>query len=269
MNTIFEYHIVGNSSETEFMDKVKTENPDMTDRFRSLMKNKGLEYAKDKYKDFDPAVIKERTRLKRLDDKRKTKGNYEEELRIKYKDAINDIRDLIYEYSLKKIADQFKRNPRLKSFLRGWEYTNKIGNLIRNIEKFKRDYDHNYWMDIEKLVLCTSNKKDKEFSISEEDTITLEMILGKPSTEKRISYNINFDMYEHDYDTQFSTSDGLTPKGYIEWRNIKINDLSRKRENCGLSHYQLLKVLNEFSDLMKPDSIELFNKEMAMKRFDL
>ena len=55
MNTIFEYHIVGNSSETEFMDKVKTENPDMTDRFRSLMKNKGLEYAKDKYKDFDPA----------------------------------------------------------------------------------------------------------------------------------------------------------------------------------------------------------------------
>lgn len=47
----------GDEQSEIFLDKVKSENPDMFVRFLNLVKNKGLEFAKDKYKEFDVELI--------------------------------------------------------------------------------------------------------------------------------------------------------------------------------------------------------------------
>jgi hypothetical protein len=44
----------------EFLDKVKQENPEQIVRFLSLIKNKGLEIAKEKYIEIDPEVLKQK-----------------------------------------------------------------------------------------------------------------------------------------------------------------------------------------------------------------
>lgn len=44
----------------EFLNKVKLENPEELSRLRSIIKNKGLESAKERYKQIDPEVIAQR-----------------------------------------------------------------------------------------------------------------------------------------------------------------------------------------------------------------
>ena len=56
--------------ETEFLKMVKEQNPDLYNRFFSLVKNRGLEIAKEKYKEFDPIYQKQ---LKRKEKSLKTK----------------------------------------------------------------------------------------------------------------------------------------------------------------------------------------------------
>jgi len=72
MKKIFEFKtfdVVNNPDNQEFLRKVRDQNPNLYSRFVSLIGNKGLEVAKDKYKDYDPDYWK--IRNKQLEKKKK------------------------------------------------------------------------------------------------------------------------------------------------------------------------------------------------------
>jgi len=61
MKRLFEfkvYDILQDKDNEKFLDKVKKENPDLYTRFLNIVGNKGLDVAKEKYKEFDPVLVK-------------------------------------------------------------------------------------------------------------------------------------------------------------------------------------------------------------------
>lgn len=251
MITLFEY-FVNRSPETDFMDKVREENPDLVNRYRSLILNKGLEVAKAKYLEVDPVEVKKREKVKKKEDKVLAKMVLDKLIRKQYGDQIETIKKMLDENSLDKLVlSRFETNLDLMDFTCKKVYKDLFEDMIsKHIEKLPNKLELGLTIELESLELSDNISK-----------IKIESNLKRGHWE--VTFNIDFRMYLD------STQSSKYPSGYLKWRNEKIIGLSEFLDDC--SKEELIQKLDNFEDIMSNSSkyIDLYKKELTQKRFDL
>jgi len=132
MKKIYEfrvYDIMKDDNNREFLNKVKDENPELYDRFMSLVGNKGLEIAKQKYVQYDPEEIKkvekESKRNKKIAQKQRKKQNYHDYIMNEYGDVFREVTEYLKTSPLKGILNIVTQEKNLKR----WKKLYRTGDL--------------------------------------------------------------------------------------------------------------------------------------------
>lgn len=135
-NILREINVNPDSPEVaQFLDKVRSENPDKLAKFRSLVYNKGLETALDSYQEFDPAVIQQNKMLAAKEKTRQNKRAWYD----KNKDRINREKKAKEENAIKYAIEDFV-SFLPDNFPEQWQKLN-------NSERFgDQPIDANYYM---------------------------------------------------------------------------------------------------------------------------
>jgi hypothetical protein len=101
------YDILKDPENEKFLDQVKKENPNLYSKFLNIVGNKGLEKAKEKYKEYDPIAVekiekaeKEKQRLINKEKLEKAKKEYRNLILNKYKDKIDEINNILADDKL-------------------------------------------------------------------------------------------------------------------------------------------------------------------------
>lgn len=161
------------SPETEiFLDKVKKENPDKVSRFRGLISNRGLEAAKEIYKEIDPEEIKNKKKLISKEKKNLKKRewyaknkNSNKQLKKYANHDLDDIERQTYNINLseKEIKDIIHNFVEFlpSNFPQAWQKLNTNGGPI----------DGNYYM----LIGAFIKKFDDKFGMGD----TLQKYINK------------------------------------------------------------------------------------------
>jgi len=152
MRKIFEFKafdVVNNPENQEFLKKVKTQNPDLYSRFVSIIGNKGLEVAKDKYNEYDPEWIKNRFRVKKKEKRKENKEQKKEDILKKYESEINNINSILKTSPLKKeILDFINDDKVLSQYLKSCgtkkHYTNLFLNDLKKPLRLGRNFESRF-----------------------------------------------------------------------------------------------------------------------------
>jgi hypothetical protein len=138
MRKIFEFKafdVVNNPENEEFLKKVKKQNPDLYSRFVSIIGNKGLEAAKDKYKQYDPEWLKNRYKVQKREKNKESKEQKKEEALKYLKPKMEIVQSILDNTYLKTLEKQIFNDPLIGSYLKSYgarkQYKNEFLNLLK------------------------------------------------------------------------------------------------------------------------------------------
>lgn len=223
MKRLFEfrvYDIMKDEDNRKFLSKVKDENPDIYDRFMSLIGNKGLEIAKQKYKQYDPVEIAERSRRKTKEEKEKVK---EEALRKK-EEKFGRISYEIYEYletsPLKSILPILRKEKNLTSWIKKYKTLFKGPNSFNLRTSGWRD---NVWhIDVDEFNYLRSaymKELDENVSVKIKQTLTINNNkIEKSRFNVSFNYEGFFDKFENDRAVKIEQ---LNSYKYVSFEEVK------------------------------------------------
>jgi len=155
MKRILEYKIfdiLKDKDNETFLDKVKEENPDLYSRFLTIIGNKGLDVAKEKYKEFDPEeIIKKNKEIKKIQ-RKEIKDLSNKKILDIFKNEIDEITDHLLESPLKGSILVFcQREPNISKLLNSLgakkKYTDLFRKTLKNPKKLKREININIPID--------------------------------------------------------------------------------------------------------------------------
>ena len=128
MKKIFEFKvfdILQDKENVKFLDKVKKENPDLYTKFLNLIGNKGLDFAKDKYQEYEPEYVKQKIeKEKKISDAEKKKIKKEkqefekQEVLKKYKDVIDEIESAMFSFDLYEIESEISKDKNIQNYIK-------------------------------------------------------------------------------------------------------------------------------------------------------
>jgi len=251
---LFEYVITSNTEENLFLDKIRVENPELVNKFKSLIKNKGLEIAKQKYKEFDPIEIKKNLHDVKISNKRTERKNKEKELREFWKNDINEIWDLMLNNSLKSTI---KNNKYLNDF--PYKYRNDFSKIEKNIFTFDSQMSRNYMISLERIDLY---KEENSFETG--DHISIRSFFSPMKEETFFDKDAIFEksiLYIVEFKFNLNGRNEL-----IAIRNQHINRLGGPRR---ITVDKFNETLNEFSRLMSPEFLKQLQIEKDANKFGL
>ena len=117
---LFEFNILElrkNKDIDDFFKKVKSENPDIYSRFVSIVSNKGLDIAKEKYKQYDPEYQKTMKKKETTEKRREERNKNIEHILNDLAPKINKIEEILSTSPLKNLLIDIKKNNKLNTFL--------------------------------------------------------------------------------------------------------------------------------------------------------
>ena len=244
----FRIHDLMKDEETyNFLKKVKTENPDEYDRFVSLVGNKGLNIAKDKYKEFDPEHIKFLKKKKSKEKKEREKEERKKDFLKKYGGVISEIYDILDETPLKDLIYIIRKEKNLKK----WKkiYKTLFKGIKTNIYKFE------HRIKIAQVTLAPPNYKymsefggsNINIKITQSVRLKNKKIIG---TEFSIIFN-----YEEYYVDKF-----------VDHRSIEILKLSSIKT---LTIEEVKEKLEQFKYYMSDEYYKNWKMEQDINKFNL
>ena len=276
MRKIFEFKafdVVSNHENQEFLKKVKTQNPDLYSRFVSLIGNKGLVVAMDKYNEYDPEWIKNQYKVKKKEKRKEDKEQKNEDILKKLKPEITMVNSILKTSALKNDVLDFIQNDE----------------VISNYFKFcgiKKQYKNLFLKDLKKPVQLFS-KIDKRYNfrilmIDKLDFVDTPMgdwtisgaFYGDEENSSRRYLEINQSIKFTNNELTFTIIPSF-PEDYNEEDLIK-KDREREREfivdrnkyinvelkRYGINKKELFNMLKEFSYTLSDD----YYDEWIMKR---
>lgn len=265
MKKILEYKVfdlLQNKENEEFLDKVKKENPDLYIKFLNVLGNKGLDRAKEKYKEYDPEYIKSERSKKKKENNKKNKEKLRKNLLELYSEEIKEIEKILSESPLKKILKYIKSDEILKEYLEKCrakkQYKNTFLEVIRGqFNKFRG----NRWLShtkIEYLLFTQSKYSEYDFEKITNNIIT-------------ISHSYNLEKHESDYNLSINRSgthtmyDIMKGEEFIKYRNKSMEDLV-----CyNITENELLNKIKKLSYYLSDDFYEEWKMEQDVKKYNL
>lgn len=258
---IYEYRIFDLLKDPEnekFLNKVKTENPDLYTRFLNLVANKGLDVAKEKYVQYDPDVVKarlekekkEKELQKKLGRKEYSKRVDQEALEFWSKE-IEEIEEVISNSILKELDKKLMKNKNIESHLKNAtkKYTNNFKLLLKKPQRIGWEIRTNVKTDslTYSVYSFMENRLTNIINISQ----------YYDQTEKKLFYSIQFhppekfleDIPKFDYDKEPS---------FLISRNEHI----KKMSNSNITKLELFDILfNRFANILDEDVYKNWKKE--------
>ncbi len=255
MKRIFEYRvydILKDDDNREFLDKVKDENPDMYGRFVSLVGNKGLEVAKQRYLKHDPVEINRVKKEKKKETREQQKWTRLEQkhnfIMSNYGDAIKKISDHLDTSPLKKILPIIKQEKNLRKWKKQYKSSNlKIGNQITSFSASK---------PIDTVVLSPRIYKNRNTIEFQEDSITIYQyvdLLRGGNSIKKFYFSIIF-AFDIDFVDDFNMA-----------RNLKLDSL----RTLNTDYDGLMEVIEKFKYYMSDKYREDWEVEKESEKYNL
>ena len=255
MKRLFEfrvYDIIKDDNNREFLNKVKDENPELYDRFMSLIGNKGLEIAKQKYLEFDTVEVEKREKQQKKDERRRKfkekKENYIRRFLSTYGDAVNDINNYLITSPLKKIINIIREEKNLKK----WNKKYQTLFLGRNSSAYALTSN-----PIDKILIVSPNHRyPLEFGGA--NTIKIEQYVNKLTEDDKkigsITYSVQFNFEPHSMDL------------FISDRDINIGDLTSYKY---VSYDELKELLEKFKYYMSDKYKEDWKIEQEVEKYNI
>lgn len=100
----------------EFLIKVQKENPDLYDKFKRLVANRGIGVAKDKYREYDPEVIKQKKRTLSRQEKWEKKAKIEKFFKDFYGDELLNLSFAYPKIAVREVGQLLAQVPIIKKF---------------------------------------------------------------------------------------------------------------------------------------------------------
>lgn len=280
MRKIFEFKafdVVNNPDNQEFLKKVKEQNPNLYSRFVSLIGNKGLEVAKDKYKQYDPEWIKNRFKVQKREKKKENKEQKKQEILDKWKPEIDTINSLLKTSALKKeILNFIENDENISKYFKKNFIKKKYKNLF--IDDLKKPFRLNNMLGA-KLNRMINIDKLEFFEISfEDETISGiwygdEINKSKKILEINQVYDLsNSEIYYNIYPSFSSISSSFEEhvsyegnREYIQERNSEINKL----RDYHLNKKELFDVIKQISYALSDEHYEEWQIRKDANRYNL
>ena len=283
MKRILEYKVFDLLKDPEnekFLKKVKNENPDLYDRFISLVGNKGLEVAKKEYQWHDPEYKKqkaaeekaEKLRRKQIGIK-KLRKLADEQLLLKYKCEIEEIEEELFWSYLPELSKRIESDPRISKYLKHLNAKKVIKDKFKEFIKKPRNLKYGFtrdMVDLDLLAFVTRyyNRADEKY-----DNVSIIRIDQNYNIKtKEVSFTVNFKLYDHENNSYFIPKiDKEKDRQFLSDRNEYIRTLN----NIGSLQYPLDKeelndlIFNKFSNALDENSYKEWEIKQMSNKFNL
>lgn len=266
MKKILEYKVfdlLKNKDNEEFLDKVKKENPDMYGQLLSTIGNKGLEFAKKKYQDYDPEFVKSEKLRKKRESTKEYKNSKSDEMLKLFSDEIVEIKNVISKTPLKTIMHYINDNELISNYIHSVghkkNYTNEFLKILKKPLLLRRELSHN--IKIDTLKYCTNPKYISWFGEEPSSTITIMQYynLDKKEFLYLIRLNTSGDSYS------LPSIDKGKDIEFLRYRNNYIYGLSRSTVNIE----EVYNSLNKFSAALSDDFYNKWEMEKDSNKYNL
>jgi len=253
MKKLFEFRvfdIMKDDENREFLNKVKDENPELYDRFMSLVGNKGLEIAKQKYLQYDPEWIKEQKRKKTKEEKQREKEESKDRFRQrfldKYREAVTNINIHLARTPLRDVIYIIREEKNLKR----WKKQYKT--LFKDVDSSLHDME-NEPIDSVKIIPPYYRYRS-EFG---DEHIEIKQYVNLDENKKKIK------------DVKFTIIFHFEPEGFDEFeadRDIKIGQLTTY---IRLNLNELKELLEKFKYYMSDEYRKNWEIEQETEKYNL
>lgn len=194
-------HILLDPEVRAFVDKVRTENPEMETSIVSTIMNKGLDAAKAKYDPYSPERIKSNHNAEKRLSAKLAKIEKQGNIQAKYNDFIELIQFLIKNASvLQSVIEFCNQNAALRQFTRGKMYKNVFNQTIqKNISDLDTAIKYQRLLLIETLLLSdTPNRIRKaDFFDNDDSKINIRSYIDLKNIDTEpLKFNISFHLIE-------------------------------------------------------------------------
>jgi hypothetical protein len=251
-------NIIREESEEEynFLKKVKSENPTLYSRFYSIVKNKGLAAAQEKYQEHDPELIKQKEKAQKKLDKQVAKIEKNAPAYAELNDFMESVNFLRKNFNvLKEVGKITKKIKNTKLLFDTYKIKDHINPLYNSDPiRLKRNIDMGFLIPLETIEIY--NKFQRRFGGSfgePSDTIIIKSQIDPK--EKDLVFSITFKLYE-DYMSS-SMIDKIINKIKERWNYKTFNNLKTRH---------LINKLDEFNDEFDKENIENLRLRILAKR---
>lgn len=241
---LFEFNIVElrkNKEIDEFLIKVKSENPENYSKFVSLVGNKGIEIAKQKYKIYDPKYKKFMRQKEKKENNKKIKEQKNKEILSRLTPIISDIENILVKSPLKQLLIDIKKDQKLNNFFFNdlrceKKYKNKFKDWLKKPVRLEQKTNPNYGQVVLSLLIDILEIKSDIYWGFEESKPKCVIKIEQYYKEKELKYSVRFELpyYESFYpsDSYLKIDKGREIE-YINKRNnevIKLNSFNINKE---------------------------------------
>lgn len=262
------YDLLKDKDNEKFLDKVKKENPDLYGHFLSILGNKGLEIAKQKYQEYDPeyiAIQKQKEKEEKLKRKRQStkefKKEYDKNLLNELKPKIEEVENVLSNTNLTIFKTAIIKDDRIIEYLESCKYKIDYNNNFKQQLKKPNDLKYSLRYDIH---IDTINFIKDFYSYIENDVEIKKIIQIKQYYDilsKRSTYSIHYDLFDADYDDFLPKIDIDKNHDFLRQRNDEARKLNKNRE--GIS--EILDSLKKFSVILDERIYEKWYKEWEIR----
>lgn len=263
MKKILEYRVfdvLKNKENEEFLDKVKKENPDLYVRFLNLVKNKGLDIAKDKYQEHDPEYIKsEKQRIKREKTKEFKEKKQQQLLRV-YSNEINSFKITIDNTLLKRIQKIINADKNILEYLNNFRIRKRYKSFLNDILKNLKYLRSRSTVKLDALSYYKLEYSEYEFEKYEATVILIRQ--NYLLTEDLSYFKLDFNPVVAKFG---SVKEVIKGEEYIKYRNKEISNLSEGN----LNEEQLIKKIKKFSYYLSEDFYEEWKLKNDAQKYNL
>jgi len=264
MRKILEYRVfdlLKNKDNEVFIDKVKKENPELTGKFLSILGNKGLEIAKQKYQQYDPDFIESEKKRIKKENSKKIKEKVKKFTLKKFESEILEVKNILKNSKLKEILKYIQNDKNISGYLDSFravkKYKNEFLDIIRKPQKM--NYKFYRWdFVIDSLSFMSSNYSYYNYGDTKRESV-LNIKQFYDLKTKKISYSIYFTLIDEDFRLRI---DRNKEDIFIRSRNDYINKLGK----TNISISELYNILHKFSDTLSEDIYDRWYKEWELKQ---
>lgn len=270
MKKILEYKVfdlLKDKDNENFLDKVKKENPDLYAHFLSILGNKGLEVAKQKYQEYDPEYV-ELQKKKEKEEKLKRKKQNTKEFREEHKKfilndlktEISEIEDILLHTQLKDLEKFINNDDRISEYLDSCRskkiYTNNFKPLLKNPNRLS--YELRYDIKIDSLIFATKYYSYDIYEEEQQEVIKISQFYNQKT--KVLTYSIYYNLFSNDEDF-LPKIDGDKKNEFLVQRKNKAQEF----EKIGDKLSEIYESLKKFSVLLDERIYQKWYEEWELR----
>lgn len=258
------FDLLKNKDNEEFINKVKTENPELYVKFVNILGRNGLDFAKAEYLKYSPEYLKDQRKKESLEKRKEKIKKEKEDLLLKYKLEIDEVENILDNSELFNLEIYIEKNKTLRKYLTQCSTKVKYNNLFLKLKKTPHKlikyingrYNRlSFDMDIDEIDYSLTFK---HYEISRKRSIiNIRQMYNYKDFE--VKYNIDFNF---NYRSKLPDMDKHKKREFLDWRSTFIGSLDKSNINIT----EVYNLIDKFSSLLSDEYYENWLEEWNLKQ---